>query len=62
VTGQPPGTYREALPDCSVDTTQEFEQRILAFKQYESQCGKLPDKEFGVADWFEALQIKNQLS
>ena len=55
------GTHRVAPPDYYVDIAQEFEQKILAFKQHESQHGDFLEKQFGVKDWFEYLEVLNKL-
>jgi len=55
------GTTRVAPPDHYVDITQEFDQKMLAFKQHESQHGDFLEKQFGVKDWFEAMEIVNKM-
>jgi LmbE family N-acetylglucosaminyl deacetylase len=55
------GTHRVAPPDYYVDIAQEFEQKILAFRQHESQHGDFLEKQFGVKDWFEYLEVSNKL-
>jgi LmbE family N-acetylglucosaminyl deacetylase len=55
------GTYHEAPPDHYVDITDEFELKLLAFKQHESQHGDYLEKQFGVKDWFEYVEVVNKL-
>jgi LmbE family N-acetylglucosaminyl deacetylase len=55
------GTLRVAPPDHYVDITQEFEQKVLAFRQHESQHGDFLEKQFGVKDWFEYLEVLNKM-
>lgn len=55
------GTHRVAPPDYYVDITEEFEQKKLAFRQHESQHGDFLEKQFGVKDWFEYLDVLNKL-
>ena len=55
------GTLRVAPPDHYVDITQEYEQKILAFKQHASQHGDFLEKQFGVKDWFEYVEVLNKL-
>jgi N-acetylglucosamine malate deacetylase 1 len=55
------GTLRVAPPDHYVDITQEFEQKIVAFKKHESQHGDFLEKQFGVKDWFEYVEVLNKL-
>jgi len=55
------GTNRVAPPDHYVDITQEYEQKILAFKQHASQHGDFLEKQFGVKDWFEYVEVLNKL-
>lgn len=55
------GSHRVAPPDHYVDITQEFEQKMIAFKQHESQHGDFLEKQFGVKDWFEYVEVLNKL-
>jgi len=55
------GTLRVAPPDHYVDITQEYEQKILAFKQHASQHGDFLEKQFGVKDWFEYVEVLNKM-
>lgn len=55
------GTHRIAPPDHYVDITQEFEQKVVAFKQHESQHGDFLEKQFGVKDWFEYVEVLNKM-
>ena len=52
---------RVAPPDHFVDISEEFEQKLLAFRQHESQHSEWLKNEFGVADWFDALETVNKL-
>jgi LmbE family N-acetylglucosaminyl deacetylase len=47
------GTHRVAPPDHYVDITQEFEQKLEAFRKHESQHGDFLEKQFGVSNWFD---------
>lgn len=55
------GTHREAPPDYYVDITDEFEQKIAAFHCHESQHGDYLEKQFGVKDWFEYVEVVNKM-
>jgi N-acetylglucosamine malate deacetylase 1 len=55
------GTHRQAPPDHYVDITQEYEQKLEAFRQHESQHGDFLEKQFGVKDWFEYVEVLNKL-
>jgi len=55
------GTHRVAPPDHYVDITDEFEQKLEAFKQHESQHGDYLEKEFGVSNFFEVIEVVNKL-
>ncbi len=55
------GTHRIAPPDHYVDISEEFEQKVAAFKKHESQHGDFLEKQFGVKDWFEYLEVLNKL-
>lgn len=55
------GTFRVAPPDHYVDISEEFEQKVSAFKQHESQHGDFLEKQFGVKDWFEYLEVLNKM-
>lgn len=55
------GTNHVALPDHYVDITEEFEQKLEAFKQHESQHGDFLEKQFGVKDFFEYTEVVNKL-
>jgi LmbE family N-acetylglucosaminyl deacetylase len=54
------GTHRMAPPDCYVDISEEFEQKLEAFRQHESQVDFIA-KQFGVENWFERIRVVNQL-
>jgi LmbE family N-acetylglucosaminyl deacetylase len=58
---EPPGAHRDAPPDYYVDISEEFEQKLEAFRQHESQHGDFLQKEFGVKDSFKSIEIENQL-
>ncbi|NLB51215.1 MAG: PIG-L family deacetylase [Clostridiaceae bacterium] len=55
------GTHRVAPPDHYVDISEEYEQKVLAFSQHESQHGDYLEKQFGVKDYFEYIEIVNKL-
>jgi LmbE family N-acetylglucosaminyl deacetylase len=55
------GTHRVAKPDHYVDITEEYEQKLKAFRQHESQHGDFLEKQFGVKDWFEYVEVLNKL-
>ncbi len=55
------GMTRVAPPDCYVDITEEFEQKIKAFSMHESQHGDFLEKQFGIKDWFEYVEVINKL-
>lgn len=55
------GTHRPASPDYYVDISAEFEQKLEAFKQHESQHGDFLEKQFGIKDWFEYVTVTNKL-
>lgn len=55
------GTHRPAPPDHYVDISEEFEQKLEAFRQHESQHADYLQKEFGVTDWFEVVNVVNKL-
>jgi LmbE family N-acetylglucosaminyl deacetylase len=55
------GTHRVAPPDHYVDISEEFEQKQEAFRQHTSQHGDFLEKQFGVANFFEAMEIVNKL-
>jgi LmbE family N-acetylglucosaminyl deacetylase len=55
------GTHRVAPPDYYVDITQEFEQKLQAFRQHESQHGDFLEKQFGVSNWFDYVDAVNRL-
>jgi N-acetylglucosamine malate deacetylase 1 len=55
------GTQRVAPPDHYVDITQEYDQKLEAFRQHESQHGDFLEKQFGVKDWFEYVHVLNKL-
>ena len=55
------GTHRVAPPDYYVDITEEFDQKLEAFKQHESQHGDFLEKQFGVKNWFEYVEVVNKL-
>lgn len=49
------GAIRVQEPDYYVDITQEFEQKLQAFRCHESQHGDFLEKQFGVSNWFDYL-------
>lgn len=55
------GTFRPTPPDYYVDITGEFEQKINAFRQHGSQHGDFLEKQFGIKDWFEYVEITNKM-
>ncbi len=55
------GTHRVSPPDYYVDITNEFEQKIAAFKCHESQHGDFLEKQFGIKNWFEYVEITNKM-
>jgi len=55
------GTFRSTLPDYYVDITEEFEQKLYAFGQHGSQHGDFLEKQFGIKNWFEYVEITNKL-
>ena len=50
-----------APPDYYVDITEEFEQKLEAFHQHESQHGDFLEKQFGIKDWFEYVTVTNKM-
>lgn len=55
------GTHRVAPPDHYVDITREYDQKLEAFRQHESQHGDFLEKQFGVKDWFEYVEVLNKM-
>lgn len=55
------GTHRIAPPDYYVDITEEFEQKLLAFRQHASQHGDFLEKQFGVSNWFDYVDAMNRV-
>lgn len=55
------GTHRVAPPDYYVDITDEFEQKLNAFRCHESQHGDFLEKQFGIKDWLEYVEVTNKL-
>jgi LmbE family N-acetylglucosaminyl deacetylase len=55
------GTLRVAPPDHYVDITKEYDQKLEAFRQHESQHGDFLEKQFGVKDWFEYVEVLNKM-
>ena len=55
------GTYHVAPMDHYVDITEEYEQKLEAFKQHESQHGDFLEKQFGIKDWFEYVEVISKL-
>ncbi len=55
------GTLRVAPPDHYVDISEEYEQKVEAFRQHESQHGDFLEKQFGVKDWFEYLYVLGKM-
>ncbi len=49
------GAVRVQEPDYYVDITEEFEQKLEAFRKHESQHGDFLQKTYGVSDWFSYL-------
>jgi LmbE family N-acetylglucosaminyl deacetylase len=58
---EPSRSRRIAPPDYYVDITEEFELKLEAFRQHESQHGDFLEKQFGVANMFEAIEVTNRL-
>ena len=52
---------RELPPDHYVDITLEFEQKLEAFRQHESQHGDFLSKQFGTPDMFGAIESANKV-
>lgn len=52
---------RVADPDQYVDITEEFEQKLAAFRCHESQHGDFLEKQFGVSNWFDYLDALGKL-
>jgi len=55
------GMTRIAPPDYYVDITEEFDQKIEAFRQHETQHGDYLEKQFGIKDWFEYVEVINKM-
>lgn len=55
------GTNRVAPPDHYVDISEEFEQKLEAFRQHETQHGDYLEKQFGVANYFDYVEAVNKL-
>ena len=55
------GTHRVAPPTHYVDITEEFEQKLEAFRKHESQHGDFLEKQFGVSNWFDYVDAVNKL-
>ncbi len=55
------GAIRVQEPDYYVDISEEFEQKLEAFRQHESQHGDFLEKQFGVSDWFQYLDALGKL-
>lgn len=58
---EPLGMTRVAPPDHYVDISEEFEQKLEAFKMHETQHGDYLEKQFGVANFFEYVEAVNKL-
>ena len=58
---EPFGFYRALPPDHYVDITDEYEQKIEAFRQHESQYGDFIEKQFGVADMFSFIEAVDKM-
>jgi LmbE family N-acetylglucosaminyl deacetylase len=54
-------TSRVEPPDHYVDITDEFPLKMEAFRQHHSQHADFLEKQFGVSDSFERLEVKNKL-
>lgn len=52
---------RDDPPTEYVDITAEYEQKLEAFRQHESQHGDFLEKQFGVANWFDYLEALGKL-
>lgn len=55
------GAVRVADPDHYVDITEEFDQKMSAFRCHESQHGDFLEKQFGVSNWFDYLDALGKL-
>jgi len=55
------GMHRIAPPDYYVDISEEYDQKLEAFRQHESQHGDFLEKQFGVKDWFEYLFVLGKM-
>jgi hypothetical protein len=44
-----------------VDISEEYEQKVLAFAQHESQHGDYMEKQFGIKSFFEYMDIVHKL-
>lgn len=55
------GAIRSQPADYYVDITQEFQQKLEAFRCHESQHGDFLEKQFGVSDWFSYLEALGRL-
>jgi LmbE family N-acetylglucosaminyl deacetylase len=58
---EPSRAHRSAPPDYYVDITQEYEQKLEAFRHHKSQHGDFLEKQFGIADMFRAVEVVNRL-
>jgi LmbE family N-acetylglucosaminyl deacetylase len=55
------GAIRVQEPDYYVDITEEFQQKLDAFRCHESQHGDFLEKQFGVSNWFDYLDALGKL-
>jgi LmbE family N-acetylglucosaminyl deacetylase len=55
------GAHRIEPPTHYVDITEEFEQKLEAFRKHESQHGDFLEKQFGVSNWFDYVDALNRL-
>lgn len=59
--GETSGVFRIADPDYYVDITDEFDQKLAAFRCHASQHGDFLSKQFGATDWFAYADSVNRL-
>lgn len=55
------GMTRVSPPDYYVDITAEFDQKLKAFSMHASQHGDFLEKQFGIKDWFEYVEVTNKM-
>ena len=58
---EPNIAIRDRPPDHYVDISQEFEQKLEAFRQHASQYGDFIGKQFGVQNYFEVVEAVNRM-